>query len=152
MSLKNISAKPPIYVLFSKYEDSFVFQAYLLSIGIVLYCRYIWRFSVIFTELSFGDSQGAWRHAAFQRDAEKDIIIFYPTINNSISLPSPLWSSPPPSLLKQRHVSWCLHWQRRLRLSMVRKLLSVIEWWFICVMIMIMYLWHPFLFDDAWSS
>jgi hypothetical protein len=35
---------------------------------------------------------------------------------------------------------------------MVRKLLSVIEWWFICVMIMIMYLWHPFLFDDAWSS
>jgi hypothetical protein len=26
VSLKNISAKPPIYVLFSKYVDSFVFQ------------------------------------------------------------------------------------------------------------------------------
>ena len=28
VTLKNISARPPIYVLFSKYEDSFVFQIF----------------------------------------------------------------------------------------------------------------------------
>ena len=31
--LENISARPPIYVLFSKYEDSFVFQDVELSLG-----------------------------------------------------------------------------------------------------------------------